>query len=93
MTSISEEEVLDIRRRLGVTVTGDGRSPVVPLLRLADLRLPLPYRAYLSSEKITEPTSIQSQALPLMFMGRGMCSIEKLSTEEHFPQISLQWHQ
>jgi superfamily II DNA/RNA helicase len=72
MVSVSEEEIMEIRRQLGVTVNGDGRSPVVAVLRFADLRLPPAVYSYLSSKKIAAPTNIQAQVLPLMFAGRGI---------------------
>lgn len=72
MSSVSDEELADIRCRLCVTVAGEGRVPIVPALRFTDLKLPDAVSSYLSAEKLTVPTSIQSQALPAMLLGRGV---------------------
>lgn len=73
MASIREEELVEIRQRLGLSVFGEGKRPIVPALRFSDLRLPSAMNEHLAAEEFNAPTGIQSQILPAMFMGRGSC--------------------
>ncbi|KAJ8295713.1 DEAD-box ATP-dependent RNA helicase 35 [Rhodotorula toruloides] len=69
----SEEEHDAVREKFHILVSGDDIPPPIPNFR--DMKLPKPLLEYLKKKKISAPTPIQLQGLPVAFSGRDMIGI------------------
>ncbi|BGP30410.1 DEAD-box ATP-dependent RNA helicase 35 [Rhodotorula toruloides] len=69
----SEEEHDAVRDKFHILVSGDDIPPPIPNFR--DMKLPKPLLEYLKKKKISAPTPIQLQGLPIAFSGRDMIGI------------------
>lgn len=69
----SEERNQQIREKHHIIVDGDNVPP--PIDSFADMKLPRPLLQFLKSKRITTPTPIQLQGIPVAFSGRDMIGI------------------
>ncbi|EIM90530.1 P-loop containing nucleoside triphosphate hydrolase protein [Stereum hirsutum FP-91666 SS1] len=69
----SDEEQAKIREKHQIIVEGQDIPPPIP--SFADMKLPEPLLKFLKSKRITTPTPIQIQGLPVAFSGRDMIGI------------------
>ncbi|KAN0141354.1 P-loop containing nucleoside triphosphate hydrolase [Lactarius tabidus] len=69
----SEENHQKIREKYHIIVDGDNIPP--PIDSFADMKIPYPLLKFLKSKRITTPTPIQLQGIPVAFSGRDMIGI------------------
>ncbi|KAI5481639.1 hypothetical protein MNV49_002865 [Pseudohyphozyma bogoriensis] len=69
----SDSENEKIREKYHILVEGDDIPPPIPDFR--DMKLPKPLLDYLKNKKISAPTPIQLQGIPVAFSGRDMIGI------------------
>ncbi|KAH8983588.1 P-loop containing nucleoside triphosphate hydrolase protein [Lactarius hatsudake] len=69
----SDENNQKIREKYHIIVDGDDIPP--PIDSFADMKLPHPLLKFLKSKRITTPTPIQLQGIPVAFSGRDMIGI------------------
>ncbi|BGP14251.1 hypothetical protein JCM10213_005858 [Rhodosporidiobolus nylandii] len=71
--SRTPEENDQIRDKFHILTSGDDVPPPIPNFK--DMKLPPPLLKYLKDKKISAPTPIQLQGLPVAFSGRDMIGI------------------
>ncbi|OCH95252.1 P-loop containing nucleoside triphosphate hydrolase protein [Obba rivulosa] len=69
----SEEEHRRLREKYHIIVDGEDIPP--PIDNFTDMRVPEPLVKFLKSKRITIPTPIQLQGIPIAFSGRDMIGI------------------
>ncbi|KAH9028176.1 P-loop containing nucleoside triphosphate hydrolase protein [Lactarius hengduanensis] len=69
----SDEHIQKIREKYHIIVDGEDIPP--PIDSFADMKLPHPLLKFLKSKRITTPTPIQLQGIPVAFSGRDMIGI------------------
>ncbi|KAI9434021.1 P-loop containing nucleoside triphosphate hydrolase protein [Lactarius indigo] len=69
----SDENNQKIREKYHIIVDGEDIPP--PIDSFADMKLPHPLLKFLKSKRITTPTPIQLQGIPVAFSGRDMIGI------------------
>jgi ATP-dependent RNA helicase DDX41 len=69
----SEEKIQKIRENHHIIVDGDNIPP--PIDSFEDMKIPQPLLKFLKSKRITSPTPIQLQGIPVAFSGRDMIGI------------------
>ncbi|KAI0060852.1 P-loop containing nucleoside triphosphate hydrolase protein [Artomyces pyxidatus] len=69
----TEEQHRKLREKYHIIVEGNDIAP--PIDSFADMKIPQPLLKFLKSKRITEPTPIQLQGLPVAFSGRDMIGI------------------
>ncbi|OSD02753.1 P-loop containing nucleoside triphosphate hydrolase protein [Trametes coccinea BRFM310] len=69
----SEEENRRIREKYHIIVEGEDLPP--PIENFTDMKVPEPLVKFLKSKRITKPTPIQLQGIPVAFSGRDMIGI------------------
>ncbi|KAH9028144.1 P-loop containing nucleoside triphosphate hydrolase protein [Lactarius pseudohatsudake] len=69
----SDENIQKIREKYHIIVDGEDIPP--PIDSFADMKLPHPLLKFLKSKRITTPTPIQLQGIPVAFSGRDMIGI------------------
>ncbi|KAF8497102.1 P-loop containing nucleoside triphosphate hydrolase protein, partial [Russula emetica] len=69
----SEEKHQKIRENHHIIVDGDDVPP--PIDSFEDMKIPQPLLKFLKSKRITSPTPIQLQGIPVAFSGRDMIGI------------------
>ncbi|KDQ60557.1 hypothetical protein JAAARDRAFT_31516 [Jaapia argillacea MUCL 33604] len=69
----SEDQVRKLREKYHIIVEGDEIPP--PIEHFADMKIPDPILKFLKSKRITSPTPIQLQGIPVAFSGRDMIGI------------------
>ncbi|KAK9837229.1 hypothetical protein WJX81_000185 [Elliptochloris bilobata] len=70
---LSEDEAQDIRDRFHIIVEGDHLP--APIIDFADMKLPAAVLRQLAAKKISRPTPIQMQGLPVILSGRDMIGV------------------
>ncbi|KAI0282597.1 DEAD-box protein abstrakt [Russula aff. rugulosa BPL654] len=71
--SRNEEKNQKIREKHHIIVDGDDIPP--PIDSFEDMKIPQPLLKFLKSKRITSPTPIQLQGIPVAFSGRDMIGI------------------
>ncbi|GAA6040729.1 hypothetical protein JCM8097_000898, partial [Rhodosporidiobolus ruineniae] len=69
----TQEEHDQVRDKFHILTSGDDVPPPIPNFK--DMKLPRPLLDYLKNKKISAPTPIQLQGLPVAFSGRDMIGI------------------
>ncbi|KAL0073368.1 CCHC-type zinc finger transcription factor [Phycomyces blakesleeanus] len=70
---MSEEQHMQARNKFHILIEGDNLVP--PIMNFRDMRFPEPILEYLKEKKISKPTPIQVQGLPVALSGRDMIGI------------------